>query len=1022
MAALHPRRAGRAAWQFTPTEEHRSALRSEISALDQDWASILGHPHSDPRLVALVRSEASTIDSFAARIALYSSRLYGGSLTVLADNAVRALGLRDAVLACLESLSVCVASDIVVDDSSGTRVVWARALMPISQLASLEPVEWLERERQAVAQRVPYDLLLHLRRLLAIADEPVWREVVGRIERYRSMSWAQRWSASYLIPDRQDWVREDAESGNGRVSPYVAFEPRQVGYMRDLSEMVTVIDALEHAATPLLVRALDDGYAWGEEDRRVLIGILARIPSDAAVRALLERIDLGADVAAGFAEAAEADPHRAARLLSAGADLPGAAVLLARFRSAHAGLVSAVADEDPPEADDGLAPSALVDPPWTRPKPAPIEVTAPDPAPRLVWLEGERERWARWGPYHESSQYSDPAQSPDFYLFGPAEIVRPHLAHWAAEKAWFYLRSPSLLVSRFELDAYLPVLRLARAKPVVGAELLLPYRSREVAELMAGWLVGSRRFAPVARSWFDRHGVAAAAQLIPLAADATTSQGRVAAQALARLDVDVVRAAAHDLGATDAVEQLLGRDPLDFAPGRPVPIPRWLELDHLPAVRLRDRRHVLGRDQRTTLIRFLIQSRVDDPYPALAAVLEELDQDDAAAFAWALYGAWQLAGRPSKDAWAFDALGALGDDAVAERLAPRIRVWPTLGAAQRAKRGAEILGRIDSPVALRHLSAIARSAKSTPLRKHAAQVLDRVAAERGLLPEQLDDLVAPDAGLDQEIAYRGDQYTITMNRTFALELATSDGQTVTSLPEPTTEDEQAIVASWSRLKRDAKKAITDQRKRLEQAMITQRAWAQQEFATAVVAHPLLRRLARGLVWTVDDRTAAVDPLGDLVTLDGALVTDPGWIRIAHPASSDLAPWRRWIDERGCTPPFSQLDREVHQGDPSRYWNTVVSAASLHGLVRFGWHWGSTGHAATRYGLLRPINSHTTVVLRVDPGLSAVQDPKGEPDQRIETITLHSTQHDLLSLFADLPRATRSELLRELSHLEIVGAE
>jgi hypothetical protein len=58
--------------------------------------------------------------------------------------------------------------------------------------------------------------------------------------------------------------------------------------------------------------------------------------------------------------------------------------------------------------------------------------------------------------------------------------------------------------------------------------------------------------------------------------------------------------------------------------------------------------------------------------------------------------------------------------------------------------------------------------------------------------------------------------------------------------------------------------------------------------TAIVAHPLLRRLARGLVWTVDDRTAAVDPLGDLVTIDGALVTDPGWIRIAHPASSDLA--------------------------------------------------------------------------------------------------------------------------------------
>ena len=1023
LAVLHPRRGGRPVAPYMFTEAQQAQLEHQLANYAGEREEILRHPRSDPQLVEAARSNDSSVTTVATRLALYCRNVYGSYQMTLAEDAVRELGLTDAVVACLESMSICAPFDLYVEDRDGTRVIRPRALVRVAELGRVlsnptAPEGIQEREHDTFRTWVPYDLLKPLRVRLAGADGATSQEVIARIEPYRHVLWSQRWAASYLFPERHDWVREDL-AAVGQISPYVAFEPRQVGYFTGLDAAVTLVDAMEHAATPVLIRALDDAYAWSEHARQTLIGVLARIPSDDAVRALLERIDLGADVAAGFADAAAADPSRAARVLVTGADLPGAAALIARTRATHPELYERPA-AGPSEAPDSAVPAALATPPWQRPRPAPIIVPAPDPSPRIEWLDGERARWAHWGPYEVDPRYNDPSDDPDFYLFGPDDNVRPLLANWAADKAGFYLRSPFLLVHRFELDAYAPALRIARAKPALGARLLMPYISADVAATMAGWLVGSRRFAAIAREWFDRHGAAAAAQLLQPAGDASTADAQTAARALAKLDPSVVRAAGRELGAEDEVERILARDPLDLLTGKKVRLPGWLELDELPPVRTRDGAHVLARQHVTTLLQLLAQSRLDAPHPAVRDTIEGLHRGDAAHFAWSLYGAWLLAGRPAKDAWAFDALGAQGDDAVVQRLAPRIRIWPTLGAAQRAKRGAEVLGAIDSTVALRHLSVIARTAKSTPLRKHASEVLDRAAAGRGLLPEQLEDLVAPAAGLDEAFTYQGTEYRPRLNRALAVELATADAQPVSSLPRPVSADDEAIVAGWKRTQREAKRDIAAQRARLEQAMITQRAWARQEFETFVLGHPLLAELARGLVWTLDERLVAIDALGDLVGRDGGLVTADGWIRIAHPASADLTPWREWLARSGRTAPFSQLDREVFTDDPSLYWNTVVSAASLHSLVRLGWRWDQTQHAAMRRGLSRPLNGNTAVILMIEPGVSAVLDPRDEPDQRIETLTLHSGEHTELSVFADLPRATRSELARELSHLERRG--
>lgn len=194
-------------------------------------------------------------------------------------------------------------------------------------------------------------------------------------------------------------------------------------------------------------------------------------------------------------------------------------------------------------------------------------------------------------------------------------------------------------------------------------------------------------------------------------------------------------------------------------------------------------------------------------------------------------------------------------------------------------------------------------------------------------------------------------------------------------------------------------------------MVVQRSWTGAEFAATICAQPLLGRLARRLVWRADDRTAVVDALGDLVGVDGAPLPSPSDVRLAHPATSDLTPWRGWM--ASVVQPFPQIEREVLDDDPSAHWNRTVSAASLYALLRRGWQWGPTGRAALRDRIVRPLGSAGTVVLAFGPGLSAVHDAAGEPDQVVEWLNLESPRHGELAVVGDLPRVTRSELARDL---------
>jgi hypothetical protein len=791
-----------------------------------------------------------------------------------------------------------------------------------------------------------------------------------------------------------------------------------------LDKFVAAYDAIGPAAAPLIAQWLAQ-WRWSPDARRDALEVLTRIPADAAFEALFRVIDVPG-VAGGILAAAERFPKRAARMLAARREEDPIGVLFYRHVRAHPDVPEAALVPRAPDAPADAVPRLLVSPPWTRKPPVGITVS-PSPltaGPRMAWRDGEQDEWAYdWKAFlaGEMRKHLPRAEKgeapPEFYISAPAEIVRPLLARWKAESAWFYLQNPHVIVGKYELDALPPMLRLARRKPAVGAALLMPYLAQEVAELMAEWLTRSRQFRPVAQEWFARHGTGGAALLIPVALGVPSAQARTAALALVRLDAGDVLVAAGELGCREAVEALLARDPLDLVPAKIPAVPAWADPELLPQVLLSGRTDALPPRATAALLRMIVMSQLDAPYEGLQVIAGRCDRDSLSDFAWSLYRLWEAEGRPSSQAWAMDALGYFGDDTVADRLAPMVRAWPSEGAAPRAKRGADVLAAMGTERALGHLSALARNAKSTPLRTHAAAALDRAAADRGLLPEQLDDLLAPDLGLDGDpVEYRGVSYTVDLDAKGDLILRTPSGQQLAKLPPPADDDENAVASAWNSRRRKAKAVIGDQTARLEEAMIVQRRWALADFRPRVAAHPLVGRLARRLVWVLDNRPVGLDRLGDLVDPAGGLAGEGDWVRLAHPAVDDFTPWLPWLARLDAPQPFTQAGREVFPGeDPSAYWQRTVEAAALYHLIRHGWHWGPAGRQARREQVFRPFGAEGRVVLTIDPGVSAVYDPKEEPEQTIIELSFESSRGEL-GVFSDLPLVARSELTRSLRAL------
>lgn len=384
----------------------------------------------------------------------------------------------------------------------------------------------------------------------------------------------------------------------------------------------------------------------------------------------------------------------------------------------------------------------------------------------------------------------------------------------------------------------------------------------------------------------------------------------------------------------------------------------------------------------------MLQSPQEDGHEAgLLRIKAACTADSLAAFAWDLFDAWQAAGAPSKEGWAFSTLGILGNDDTARALAPLIAAWREASRHKRAMDGLDILAAIGSDVALRQLNDIAMELKLKALPERAREQIARIAGIRGLTVAELEDRLAADLDLDDNGSLTLDfgprRFTVSLDETLNPVVRDESGRRLKALPKPNKSDDATQAAEaverYRQFKKDVRSAAARQIQRLEAAMCQRRRWTAEQFRRFLVEPPLVGHSTRRLVWGVyrDDNTlqtcfrvAEDNSYSD--AQDHPLSLPKGQIGIPHAleiAQEEAAAFRQLFDDYHLLPPFRQLDRqsyrlstdEQNSVDLTRWANRSCSGERIAALMKKGWLRGEPQDSGRICWMLKPLGPWTLVL-------------------------------------------------------------
>jgi predicted DNA-binding WGR domain protein len=991
------------------------------------------------------------------------------------------------------ALAVANVGEIILDTDSNT--IHVKTEFFLARSSSGSKTQWWRRTDE---------LLPRIRHHLAVAEESDYAAALAAVTPLRSGPAWQRVALSYLFPSQADWVAEDVASLKGgaeviklllpsvttkaqleRVAPAIDVWvlAREPGFI------YSAIEGVGSDAAVSLARWFDAPNAGADTQKRLLAG-LAILPGDEAFQLLIDRADKKY-VQPTLLEAADRFPARAIRLLSSAAARPGAIgrsaaeILRTRVlsdRDVAASIDSSLTAQQKAEVDSILEKSVavqtadpsglhpiLVSPPWLGKRGATKAIVVlglkPPADEHIIWLPGEREKWRErkgyaWFPQQTTWEqrlaeykagklhYQDVA----FFAMAPPELVRPLLSDFRPDFLWSADPWLERIIGFHEMGALPLAMFSATSRPASLAGVLLPFETTPIAALMADWYVRLKSLRPVTLKWFERHP-GAARRLIPAAVGKPGTERRVAETALRVLGQlghrDAVLAGASEYGAEarQAVETALNTDPLAVMPPRIPALPDWADPAILPQILMTDRSAALPPAAVTHVCTMLAISKPGDIYPGVDIVLETCDRSSLAEFAWSLFQQWQLAAMPAKEAWVLDALGYLGDDETVRRLSPLIRAWPGEGGHTRAVTGLDILASIGTDVALMHLNGIADKAKFKGLKAKAQEKIGEVAAKLGLSPEELADRLVPDLGLDDDgsmtLDYGPRKFVVGFDEQLK-PYVTEEGARRKELPQPGPRDDATLAPEafkqFAALKKDARTLATDQIRRFERAMVTQRRWDLSQVRALFIEHPLLWHVSRRLVWATFDesrrlstafRVAEDRTLADVGDKDLKLADDAR-VGIPHPLhlGEQIQRWSEIFADYEILQPFTQLGRDVYELTPeekndivlSRFAAAKVETVKVLGLGRFGWERGEAQDAGIQGWMFRRVPHDRAVVLGLDPGIIAGAATEWK-EQTLREIWLNNEPTgdwrggpDKKLKFGVLDEVTASEIIRELRSL------
>ncbi|MBX7184882.1 MAG: DUF4132 domain-containing protein [Vicinamibacteria bacterium] len=237
----------------------------------------------------------------------------------------------------------------------------------------------------------------------------------------------------------------------------------------------------------------------------------------------------------------------------------------------------------------------------------------------------------------------------------------------------------------------------------------------------------------------------------------------------------------------------------------------------------------------------------------------------------------------------------------------------------------QMLAWIEHPSATQLVLSIAERFRTKGIQQEARRLSERLAEEHGWTVEELADRSVPDAGLDARGVLPldwGGRFLTARLMGEDLLLFDRSGALLSKPPKPRKDDEADATSSSRRTYTDARKEVKAtvalQKRRLYEALCTERRWRALDWRRFVLAHPITGPLARRLVWAVSGQDGS-DVLvraredGSFAGLEDSAVVlpDDAWVRVAHATrltAEARAAWERCVDGQGVPPLFDQFSR------------------------------------------------------------------------------------------------------------------
>jgi Domain of unknown function (DUF4132) len=421
-----------------------------------------------------------------------------------------------------------------------------------------------------------------------------------------------------------------------------------------------------------------------------------------------------------------------------------------------------------------------------------------------------------------------------------------------------------------------------------------------------------------------------------------------------------------------AVLDLLDAD--SFTSTVVVRLPKWLLIESLPPVSLRNSSGVLPVEAVQQLLSLLAKSTIDESETGLVDAIESLDRSSLDDFLWKLFGLWLTAGSPSAHEWILEAQTFLITNPVVASFASQIESWVRQSRASRVKSGLTVLETIGTPLSLVRLFSLGQRIQHEQNSAHAQLLLEQHAARLSISLDEMFDRLIPELNLDARRGCRIDfgprVFWGKFDAALAPYLEDDSGRTIRSLPKPAKTDDLVLTQESTTLWKSVRESMSPIARahidRIERAMATGRRWTLEEFDRLFVGVPVFAALMRSVVWSWyhDDallQTFRFSEDSSLADIDDHPTTVPlkaTHVAIAHRldlGEGDTGRWGSLFTDYQIFQPIKQLGRPCFIATPqeagsavlSRFEQVPSSSYRVNVLTQRGWNVSSRDGWATK---------------------------------------------------------------------------